>query len=170
MPNTSTYTDDSLIHHLYLTMRAFTKGVNDAMKSRPVQLRVDRPQLRRQARLLSSVGHRRGAGNRRGGHFQDPEQDGAERTHRADEQPRQAGKTHFPHRKGPGAVSPGSPGRRRASQCRLSGPLAGQPAADAVLHPVHAGPHSRRLIHTKKLQHCKPVVFTTDRYLLCHYT
>ncbi|WP_300626208.1 MarR family winged helix-turn-helix transcriptional regulator [uncultured Megasphaera sp.] len=32
MPNTSTYTDDSLIHHLYLTMRAFTKGVNDAMK------------------------------------------------------------------------------------------------------------------------------------------
>ena len=32
MPNTSNYTDDSLIHHLYLTMRAFTKGVNDAMK------------------------------------------------------------------------------------------------------------------------------------------
>ena len=32
MPNTSTYTDDSLIHHLYLTMRAFTKGVNEVMK------------------------------------------------------------------------------------------------------------------------------------------
>ena len=32
MPNTSTYTDDSLIHHLYLTMRAFTKGVNEALK------------------------------------------------------------------------------------------------------------------------------------------
>lgn len=32
MPNTLKYTDDALIHHLYLTMRAFTKGVNDAMK------------------------------------------------------------------------------------------------------------------------------------------
>lgn len=32
MPDTSRYTDDALIHYLYLTMRAFTKGVNDAMK------------------------------------------------------------------------------------------------------------------------------------------
>ena len=32
MPNRSTYTDDSLIHHLYLTMRASTKGVNEVMK------------------------------------------------------------------------------------------------------------------------------------------
>lgn len=32
MPDTLHYTDDMLIHHLYLTMRAFTKGVNDAMK------------------------------------------------------------------------------------------------------------------------------------------
>lgn len=32
MPNTLKYIDDALIHHLYLTMRAFTKGVNDAMK------------------------------------------------------------------------------------------------------------------------------------------
>mgnify|MGYP001777325128 FL=1 len=32
MPNTLKYTDDALIHHLYLTMRAFTKGVNEVMK------------------------------------------------------------------------------------------------------------------------------------------
>lgn len=33
MSNTTSYTDDQLIHQLYLTMRAFTKGVNEAMKA-----------------------------------------------------------------------------------------------------------------------------------------
>lgn len=32
MTDANPYTDDRLIHYLYLTMRAFTKGVNDAMK------------------------------------------------------------------------------------------------------------------------------------------
>ena len=152
--------DDALIHHMYLVMRAFTKGVNEALK--PLNLYSS------EWTVLNFVTK----------HDSFPQSDiaaaleieGAAISKTLSKMEQKGRKTHFPHRKGPGAVPPGSPGRRQSPQRRLSGPLTGRPAADAVLHPVHAGSYPQRLIHTKKLQYCKSVVFTTDRYLLCHYT
>ena len=105
MPNTLKYTDDALIHHLYLTMRAFTKGVNDAMK--PLGLYSS------EWTVLNFVAK----------HDSFPQSDiaaaleieGAAISKTLSKmEPGQAGKTHFPHRKGPGAVPPGSPGRRQS--------------------------------------------------------
>lgn len=86
---------DALIRQLHVTVRAFTKGVSAGHEApRPVQLRVGRPQLRRQSTPFP-IGHRAALEIEGAAISKTLSKMEQKRTHRADEQPGQTGKTHF---------------------------------------------------------------------------